>query len=76
MKTISSELFSSTWLLPTKSTVKQQRSFEKTEDLKRGVSEKLLKTWETEYTEVSQLNISSYTVQKWCSLFVFHICHN
>ena len=43
---------------------KFQSSFEKTKEVKRGKSGKLLRNWDTELNEVSQLNISSHAVKK------------
>ena len=66
-------LFKSIWQLSTESACKFQRSFEKTKEVKRGRSGKLLRNWDTEKNELSQLNISSYAVKKGLFQFVFHI---
>ena len=44
-------------------------------DVKRGKSGKLLRKWDTEYNEASQLTISAYAVKKGLFYFVFHIFH-
>ena len=49
----------STWLLSTKKPSK----FEKTKEVKRDESGKSLRCWDTDYEELSQLNISSCAVQ-------------
>ena len=48
----------------TKTAVKIQQSFEKTKDVERGESVMLLREWDNEYDEASQLSNSSYANQK------------
>ena len=50
-----------------------QRSFERTKQVKKIESGKLLRNWYTEYKEKCKLNTSAYAVQTFSIYFLFHI---